>query len=79
MDTKAQSWLELVDEVARINPELADMVMRLSEAIEMNIYGLYLRGDVQPHELKEFYMQLDEWRRLSLEMFRLLGEGGDHA
>jgi hypothetical protein len=73
------SWAELLAEAAKRNPELTEMVCTLADQLDSNIYGRYVDGVLTQEELDQYYQKLDEWRRVSLEMFRFLGEGGDHA
>ncbi len=65
------SWAELLDGAARVAPALTELVIRLSEEIDTDIYGRYVDGTLTQQELEAFYEKLDQWKRLSLKLFQL--------
>ena len=71
MIKKGVSWAELLDGAGKIAPELTDMVLRLCDEIDTDVYGRYVDGTLTQEELEEYYQKLDRWKRLSLEMLQV--------
>ena len=65
------SWAELLDGAGRFAPTLTNMVLRLSDEIDSDVYGRYVDGTLTQEELDEYYEKLDKWRRLSCEMLQV--------
>lgn len=66
------SWAELIIEARKIDPALTDAVLAQWDEINTDIYGRYTEGKLTCRMLQDYCRKLDEWKRLSFQMFNLI-------